>query len=126
MLIGIGLGVFFWFFEALIHAVVFYHSNLISEIFAPDPHEVWMRLLVMGLFISFGIYGQSIVNARGRAEDRLQSSEARLQLIIETMPSGLFTVDPNRKITRWNKAAEEITGLKAGEIIGKDCLKALM
>jgi len=125
MLIGIGLGVFFWFFEALIHAVVFYHSNLISEIFAPDPHEVWMRLLVMGLFISFGIYGQSIVNARGRAEDRLQSSEARLQLIIETMPSGLFTVDPNRKITRWNKAAEEITGLKAGEIIGKDCLKAL-
>lgn len=124
MLIGIGLGVFFWFFEAMIHSVIFYHGNLIREILAPDPHEMWMRLLVSCLFISFGIYGQTIVSARRRAEDRLQSSEARLQLIIETMPSGLFTVDSNRRITRWNKEAEEITGLKAEEVIGKDCLKA--
>ena len=124
MFTGIGLGVFFWFFEAMIDATVFYHSNLIREILAPDPQRMWMRLLVSGLFISFGIYGQSIVNARRRAEDKLQNSEARSQLIIETMPSGLFTVDSNRKITRWNKEAEEITGLKAGEVIGKDCLKA--
>ncbi|NVL90558.1 MAG: response regulator [Desulfobacterales bacterium] len=125
MFIGIGLGILFWFLEAAIHAFIFYHGRLIDEILAPDPHETWMRSLVVCLFILFGIYAQSIVNSRKRVEEKLRNSEARLELILATMPSGLFAVDSNRKIVYWNKEAEEITGLKAGEVIGKDCLEAL-
>ena len=125
MFIGIGVGILFWFLEAVIHAFIFYHGRLIDEILAPDPHETWMRSLVVCLFIVFGIYAQFIVNTRKRAEERLQNSEARLRLILETVPSGFFMVDSDRKIVYWNKEAEEIVGLKAGEIIGKDCLEAL-
>jgi len=60
-----------------------------------------------------------------RAEEALRESEARSRLILQTMPSGLFTVDLERKITSWNKEAEEIIGPKAEEVIGKDCLEVL-
>ena len=123
--IGIGVGLLFWFLEAAIHAVIFKHGRLIDEILYPDLHEVWMRSLVVCLFIVFSIYAQFIVNSRKRAEEKLQNSEARLRLILETVPSGFFMVDSDRKIVYWNKEAEEITGTKAEEIIGKNCLEAL-
>ncbi len=38
-------------------------------------------------------------------------------------PSALFSVDMNKKIIRWNHRAEELTGYKKEEVIGKDsCL----
>ncbi|NVL90694.1 MAG: PAS domain S-box protein, partial [Desulfobacterales bacterium] len=65
------------------------------------------------------------ITERKRAEEAIQESEARSRLILQTMPSGLFTVDLNRKITSWNKEAEEITGLKGEEVVGRDCIEAL-
>ncbi len=41
--------------------------------------------------------------------------------IIENLHDGLYLVDPNRIITYWNKAAENITGYTADEVIGKSC-----
>jgi len=41
--------------------------------------------------------------------------------IIENMVDGLFTVDTNRVITSWNKAAEDILGFKNEEVLGKKC-----
>lgn len=41
--------------------------------------------------------------------------------IINNLCDGVYFVDLNRKITFWNKAAEDITGYKADEIIGRKC-----
>ena len=41
--------------------------------------------------------------------------------ILENMVDGLFTVDADRIITFWNKAAEEILGFKKEEVIGRHC-----
>ena len=41
--------------------------------------------------------------------------------LIEHMVDGLFTVDGNRVITYWNKAAEKILGYKKNEVVGKTC-----
>jgi PAS domain S-box-containing protein len=65
------------------------------------------------------------VTERREAERAVRDSEERLRLILETMPSGLFTIDMDRRITSWNKQAEMITGLKAEEVIGQDCLNAM-
>ncbi len=37
------------------------------------------------------------------------------------MVDGLFTVDSNRVITYWNKAAEKMLGYKKNEVVGKTC-----
>lgn len=41
--------------------------------------------------------------------------------LLDTMPSGLFLVDNNRRIVYWNNEAEKITGYLASETIGRHC-----
>ncbi|MEJ2217911.1 MAG: sigma 54-interacting transcriptional regulator [Gemmatimonadota bacterium] len=43
------------------------------------------------------------------------------QLIFQSISDGVFTVDENRIITAFNRAAEEITGFEAHEAVGKHC-----
>jgi len=43
------------------------------------------------------------------------------ELIFQSISDGVFTVDHNRIITAFNKAAEEITGFDAEEAVGKHC-----
>jgi len=43
------------------------------------------------------------------------------QIILESISDGVFTVDHNWKITSFNRAAEEITGIAREEAIGRHC-----
>jgi len=42
-------------------------------------------------------------------------------LIFDNIPHGIFTVDAERRITSFNRAAEEITGWSQGEALGRPC-----
>ena len=44
-----------------------------------------------------------------------------LQQVLETIPSGLFLVDRERRIVYWNEEAERITGFPADEVLGRHC-----
>ncbi|MEI6126733.1 MAG: sigma 54-interacting transcriptional regulator [Pseudomonadota bacterium] len=44
-----------------------------------------------------------------------------LDLILENMVDGLFTVDADCTITYWNKAAEDMLGYSREEVIGRTC-----
>ena len=65
------------------------------------------------------------ITSQKKTEKALRDSENWSYQVLRTMPSGLFTVDLNRRITSWNEVAEEITGLNRREVIGKYCLEAL-
>ena len=43
------------------------------------------------------------------------------ELIFQSISDGVFTVDENRIITSFNRAAEEITGFEAKEAVGRHC-----
>ncbi len=45
------------------------------------------------------------------------------RIILDSIADGVFTVDMNWKITSFNKAAENITGISKKEAIGKRCSK---
>ncbi len=47
------------------------------------------------------------------------------ELILAAVADGVFTVDPDGKITSFNKAAEQITGYKEAEVLGKACSEVL-
>jgi PAS domain S-box-containing protein len=47
------------------------------------------------------------------------SEETRI--ILDTLAEGVFTVDTNRVITFFNRAAEQITGIKRTEAVGRPC-----
>lgn len=46
--------------------------------------------------------------------------------IIENLHDGLYLVDKDRVITYWNKAAEQISGFSASEVIGKSCSESIL
>ena len=46
--------------------------------------------------------------------------------IINNLSDGVYFVDLDRRITFWNKAAEEITGYKEEELIGRYCQSNLL
>ncbi|NCB42733.1 MAG: GGDEF domain-containing protein [Clostridia bacterium] len=41
--------------------------------------------------------------------------------ILDELSEGVYFVDKDRKITYWNKGAEEISGFKAEDVMGKHC-----
>jgi PAS domain S-box-containing protein len=54
-------------------------------------------------------------------QEELRNSRDRLDTIVKTIPSGLFTIDTNHIIRSWNNTARRITGFSAEEIIGQHC-----
>lgn len=52
-------------------------------------------------------------------EDALRKSEKRLADIVNLLPDATFAIDLDGKITLWNRAAEEFTGAKAVDMLGK-------
>jgi len=47
--------------------------------------------------------------------------EGQTEIILDSIADGVFTVDPDWKITSFNRAAEKITGIKKEEAIGRHC-----
>jgi PAS domain S-box-containing protein len=65
------------------------------------------------------------ITARKRLDKQLREQVEYAELLFKTVPSAVISVDRDRKIIRWNKIAEEITGYSAVEVIGKECSQVL-
>jgi PAS domain S-box-containing protein len=59
------------------------------------------------------------VTERKRTEDALIGSERRLTDIINFLPDATFAIDTEGRVIIWNRAVEELTGVKAVDILGK-------
>ena len=51
----------------------------------------------------------------------MKQDQETLELLMENIGCGIFTVDNERRITSWNRAAAEITGFASSEMLGKRC-----
>ncbi|OGO09682.1 MAG: hypothetical protein A2Y61_06730 [Chloroflexi bacterium RBG_13_60_13] len=49
------------------------------------------------------------------------TSTSLLDVVLDSVADGVFTVDPDLHVTYWNRAAEQITGYTAGEALGRQC-----
>jgi PAS domain S-box-containing protein len=54
-----------------------------------------------------------------RAEEALRESEQRLSDIIDFLPDATFAIDRDGKVMAWNRAIEEMTGVKTKDMTGK-------
>jgi len=66
------------------------------------------------------ILGNSMqVGNRKLTDESLKESVQRLAIIIDFLPDATFAIDKAGKVIIWNRAMEELTGVKAGDILGK-------
>ncbi|MEI6854044.1 MAG: response regulator, partial [Bacteroidota bacterium] len=61
------------------------------------------------------------ITERKQAELELKRSRDRAELLFQMVPSAIFTVDNDRRITSWNENAARITGFTTEEALGKPC-----
>jgi PAS domain S-box-containing protein len=59
------------------------------------------------------------ITDRKNMEKTLIQSENRFSDIINNLPDATLVIDPNGKVIAWNKAIEDLTGVKAEEMMGK-------
>ena len=119
--IAIGSGALFWILEALFHVLIFHEGTVIQQIFAPRPHETWMRLIVVAAFIAFAIYAQFIITERKRAEGATKHAYAELNQIFNTAADGMSLVDKDFNVLRVNETFSTLTGIRKEEAAGKKC-----
>ncbi|MEW6594168.1 MAG: sigma 54-interacting transcriptional regulator [Thermodesulfobacteriota bacterium] len=63
-----------------------------------------------------GTMAGAIIALRNAADPNLAYT-----LVLDSIADGVFTVDRNFRITSFNRAAEQITGWKASEVVGTAC-----
>ncbi|MCX5853722.1 MAG: PAS domain S-box protein [Deltaproteobacteria bacterium] len=59
------------------------------------------------------------ITERKRAEEALRESRQQLADIINFLPDATFVIDNDKKIVTWNRAMEEMTGVKKEDVIGQ-------
>lgn len=65
------------------------------------------------------------ITERKQAEKELKKAQSYIANIINSMPSLLVGVDMDGSVTKWNKKAEQITGMSADVAVGKKIFDVL-
>jgi len=92
-----------------------------------DQTKVYISLTVSpikdkeGKIIGTSAIARDITETK-KMQEKIRENKEYTELLLRTTPSAIFTVDMNRRVTTWNKKAEDITGYTADEILGKECL----
>lgn len=60
------------------------------------------------------------ISTRKEAEARAESESRLIASILEVVPVAIFVVGPDHRVLHWNRACEELTGVRRGEILGTD------
>lgn len=100
------------------------YATNINENMRSNGDSVWIAwanrpiLNEKGDIVEILCIGNDITDRR-IAEDKLKAEHERLIGIIEFLPDATFVIDKERKVIAWNKAIEEMTGIKKEQIIGK-------
>lgn len=117
IIIGIVLGLLSWLVESSMHFHIFHdrHRSFADCIFFPDSHELWMRLTIIVLFISFGVYAQRIVKALGQAELAITRVNKELTQIFDTAADGMRVIDKNFQTLRVNKTFLQLARISRAE-----------
>ncbi|WP_220681609.1 response regulator [Methanofollis formosanus] len=102
-------------------------NRLISEFFVPHLYGgrgAYLWFIASPLYDTKGtIIGaiESIrdVTDRKRAEEEREAAHQKLLDIIDFLPDATFVIDTDRRVIAWNRAIEEMTGVKKEEMLGK-------
>jgi two-component system, NarL family, sensor histidine kinase UhpB len=127
ILIGVFLGMLSWIVESFMHSQIFYaqHLKFIYHVFFPDIHELWMRLIIVTLFISFGVYAQRIVKALRQAETAIKQVNMELTQIFDTSADGMRVIDKNFNTLRVNTTFLELAKVNRQGIEDLKCYEVL-
>ena len=112
--LSVGLAASFWLFDTLLDGLLFERSGFFHALIPDEPKELWMRLLVVFLFVCFGLVAQYLIDMRHRSENSMRLSAA----VFESADDGIIITEEDFTIVDVNLAFERITGCNRDAVIG--------
>jgi PAS domain S-box-containing protein len=88
----------YWFLDSVLNIFFSNKFNLIAEMIGPDLYDIYIRTIVLCLFIIFGSHSQAVINKLKLAQKKLNESEELWRSLVETAPDVITTVDRQGKI----------------------------
>ena len=119
-LIGFGLAIFYWLFEALVFALLPNNINFLQRLIGPEFNDLLTRFLVLSFFAIFGSHAQFTINQRKIAETAMSQSEEKYRTIIESIEDGYYEFNKEGRLTFCNSSLGRILGQPQQNLIGQD------
>ncbi|KKL48502.1 hypothetical protein LCGC14_2324870, partial [marine sediment metagenome] len=117
ILLGILFGLAVGFINAAVDVIYFTDHTFIEHLFSPTPVEIWMRSVVLILFILFSVYLSRIINKLKRAEEERKESEERYRALSDASFEGIC-ISEKGVIVNTNLQFAEMLGYLQEELIG--------
>jgi signal transduction histidine kinase/HAMP domain-containing protein len=92
-------------------------SASIPAAFVTDEEEQGLFKEVAG-DIGLALHSLELEKEREQAEDSLKRSEEKLKSILHGSPIPTYVIDKGHRVTHWNRAMEEYSGIEAKDILG--------
>jgi PAS domain S-box-containing protein len=112
----------YWVLDSILNIFFSNKFNLIAELFGPDLYDIYLRVIVLCLFILFGSHAQSIINKLKIAKQKLYASEELWRSLVATAPDMITAVDQKGIIRFINQDISELPREKA---VGRSIYKLL-
>ena len=106
----------YWVLDSILNIFFGNKFNLIAELIGPDLYDVYLRVIVLCLFVMFGSHAQSIINKLKEAKQKLNESEQLWRSLVATAPDVITAVDQKGIIRFVN---QDIFQLPREKAVGK-------
>jgi len=114
-----GLG--FWLVDALLDYCLSHRGSFLDLLITDiPPHELYARTVVFVGVLVFGIALSGVVRAQRRAEAETEAQRQRFVRMVETANALIVGLDPQGRITLFNRKCEEVTGRLAEQVVGRE------
>jgi signal transduction histidine kinase len=115
MLAAIFIATAYWILDSILNIFFFNKYNIIAELIGADLYNIYVRVIVLCLFIIFGSHAQASINKYRLTQKSLKEGEERYRTLFEYNPIETITVDHDARVTGYNLAKTN-SGDKVPEI----------
>ncbi|MBW2589872.1 MAG: response regulator [Deltaproteobacteria bacterium] len=115
MLAAIFIATAYWILDSILNIFFFSKYSIITELIGADLYNIYVRVIVLCLFIIFGSHAQASINKLRLAQKSMQEGEERYRTLFEHNPIETITVDHDARVTGYNLAKTN-SGDKVPEI----------
>ena len=117
VLVSIFLAILYWGLESFLSVFSPAEVSFYRELFGPNVSDMWMRLIVLCLFLIFFSHVQFTINKRKEIEKALKESEEKYRTILESIGEGYYEVDFDSNFKFINDSMGSILGYPKEEMV---------
>lgn len=78
----------FWIIESALHTVMFERRGMLANLLRPEPHELWMRIVVLVMMVVVAVVWTAALRSRRTRIEQLEEQRARLRELSAAVVAG--------------------------------------